>query len=82
MNFKIGDIIEILDHFEFPKGKQYTIKNIKNCSSKDLYHCATCPGLIELEGVSRKSHCFGYLDEETNEDRYHCKLADFVLEIF
>lgn len=79
VNFKVGDVVEIIDHAMFPKGKQFTIKNIRKCISDPNHSCYPCPGLIEFVEVAGRSHCFGY--NEGKEDRYLCKLADFNLEL-
>ena len=72
--FKPGDIVEILDHWEFPTGKQFTIKNIYRCTCKpDI----GCPGKIEFLEVPGRSHCFGY----ANPEHYLCRPANFILEL-
>lgn len=74
-NFEVGDIVEILDHAMFLKGRQFTIKNITSCKIGGGI-CRSCPGQFEFEEVPG-NHCFGY----ENPERLLCKHADFKLEL-
>lgn len=75
---KKGDVVEIIDHADFPAGKQFTIKKIRKCQNIHTF-CESCPGQIELVEMPGYNHCFGWTFN--NKDYYLCKLADFNLEL-